>query len=135
MEKVQRIGISLESDLLEKFDELIDNQGYQNRSEAVRDLIRGRLAEQQLSDPKTEAVAGVFVVYDHHHSQVNQKLTKLQHNELLKTISSMHVHLGHHDCLEVILLKGNVKEIRKLAESIVSLKGVKLGKVNFVATD
>lgn len=135
MEKVQRIGISLESDLLEKFDELIDNQGYQNRSEAVRDLIRSRLAEQQLSDPKAEAVAGVFVVYDHHHPQVSQKLTKLQHNELLKTISSMHVHLGHHDCLEVILLKGNVKEIRKLAESIVSLKGVKLGKVNFVATD
>jgi CopG family nickel-responsive transcriptional regulator len=135
MEKVQRIGISLETDLLEKFDELIDNQGYQNRSEAVRDLIRGRLAEQQLSDPKAEAVAGVFVVYDHHHPQVTQKLTKLQHNELLKTISSMHIHLGHHDCLEVILLKGNIKEIRKLAESIVSLKGVKLGKVNFVATD
>lgn len=135
MEKVQRIGISLETDLLEKFDELIDNQGYQNRSEAVRDLIRGRLAEQQLSDPKTEAVAGVFVVYDHHHPQVTQKLTQLQHSELLKTISSMHIHLGHHDCLEVILLKGNVKEIRKLAESIVSLKGVKLGKVNFVATD
>ncbi len=135
MEKVQRIGISLESDLLEKFDELIDNQGYQNRSEAVRDLIRGRLTEQQLSDPKTEAVAGVFVVYDHHHPQVSQKLTKLQHSQLLKTISSMHVHLGHHDCLEVILLKGNVKDIRELAESIVSLKGVKLGKVNFVATD
>lgn len=135
MEKVQRIGISLENDLLEKFDKLIDDQGYQNRSEAVRDLIRGRLAEQQLSDPKTEAVAGVFVVYDHHHPQVTQKLTKLQHSELLKTISSMHVHLGDHDCLEVILLKGNVKEIRKLAESIVSLKGVKLGKVNFVATE
>ena len=135
MEKVRRVGISLESDLLEKFDELIDNQGYQNRSEAVRDLIRGRLAEQQLSDPKAEAVAGVFIVYDHHHSHVNQKLITLQHNELLKTISSMHVHLGHHDCLEVILLKGNVKEICKLAESIVSLKGVKLGKVNFVATD
>ena len=75
MEKVQRVGISLESDLLEQFDKLIEDQGYQNRSEAVRDLIRGRLAEQQLSDPKAEAVAGVFVVYDHHHSQVNQKLT------------------------------------------------------------
>lgn len=135
MEKVQRVGISLENDLLDKFDKLIEDQGYQNRSEAVRDLIRGKLAEQQLSDPKAKVVAGVFVVYDHHHSQVSQKLTKLQHNELLNTISSMHVHLGHHDCLEVILLKGNVKEIRKLAESIVSLKGVKLGKVNFVATD
>ena len=135
MEKVQRIGISLENGLLEKFDKLIDDQGYQNRSEAVRDLIRGRLAEQQLSDPKTEAVAGVFVVYDHHHPQVTQKLTKLQHSELLKTISSMHVHLDHHNCLEVILLRGKIKEIQKLGDNIVSLKGVKLGKVNLIAAD
>ncbi|MBN1457038.1 MAG: nickel-responsive transcriptional regulator NikR, partial [Sedimentisphaerales bacterium] len=120
MEKMQRVGISLEAGLLEKFDDLIEIQGYENRSEAVRDLIRQRITEKQLADPKTDAVAAVFVVYDHHQN-VAQKLTRLQHNELLKTISSMHVHLGHHDCLEVILLKGKVKEIRKLADNIVSL--------------
>ncbi len=135
MGNMQRIGVSLEASLLEKFDEVIALQGYTNRSEAVRDLVREKLTAEQLNNPDAEAVAGVFVVYDHHHSDVSQKLTKLQHNELLKTISSMHVHLGHHDCLEVILLKGKIKEIKKLAENIVSLKGVKLGKVNFVATD
>ena len=135
MEKMQRVGISLEAGLLEKFDKLIESQGYENRSEAVRDLIRQRITEKQLSDPKTDSVAAVFVVYDHHQQNVAQRLTSLQHNELLKTISSMHVHLGHHDCLEVILLKGKVKDITKLADNIVSLKGVKLGKVNFVATD
>jgi len=134
MDKMQRVGISLEAGLLEEFDNLIESQGYGNRSEAVRDLIRQRITEKQLSDPRTDAVAAVFVVYDHHQQSVSQKLTRLQHNELLKTVSSMHVHLGHHDCLEVILLKGKVKEIKKLADNIVSLKGVKLGKVNFVAT-
>ena len=98
-------------------------------------ITKEKLTAEQLNNPDAEAVAGVFVVYDHHHSGVSQKLTSLQHNELLKTISSIHVHLGHHDCLEVILLKGKVKEIKKLAENIVSLKGVKLGKVNFVTTD
>jgi CopG family nickel-responsive transcriptional regulator len=77
----------------------------------------------------------VFVVYDHHQSKLSQKLMKLQHSQFLKTISSIHIHLGHHDCLEVILLKGTVREITKLGDSIVSLKGVKLGKVNLIATN
>ncbi|MCK5563826.1 MAG: nickel-responsive transcriptional regulator NikR, partial [Planctomycetes bacterium] len=96
MGNMQRIGVSLEASLLEKFDEVIALQGYTNRSEAVRDLVREKLTAEQLNNPDAEAVAGVFVVYDHHHSGVSQKLTSLQHNELLKTISSIHVHLGHH---------------------------------------
>ena len=134
MEQMQRIGVSLESKLLSQFDKLIAAQGYSNRSEALRDLIRNRLTTEQLADPKTEAVAAVFVVYDHHHRQLAQKLIQLQHNQLLKSISSMHVHLDHHNCLEVILLRGKVSEITKLGDNIVSLKGVKLGRVNLVAT-
>jgi CopG family nickel-responsive transcriptional regulator len=133
MDRVQRVGISLESGLLEEFDEFISKQGYSNRSEAVRDLIRDRLTQEQLGDPGTEAVAAVFVVYDHHQAQLAQKLIKLQHSHLLKTISSMHIHIGHHDCLEVILLRGKVSEITKLGDHIVSLKGVKLGKVNLIS--
>ena len=133
MDRVQRIGISLESGLLEEFDEFISKQGYSNRSEAVRDMIRDRLTQEQLGKPGTEAVAAVFVVYDHHQSQLAQKLIKLQHSHLLKTISSMHIHIGHHDCLEVILLRGKVSEITKLGDHIVSLKGVKLGKVNLIS--
>jgi len=133
MDQVQRVGISLESELLGQFDAFITRQGYTSRSEAVRDLIRDRLTQAQFGEPQTEAIAAVFVVYDHHQAQLAQKLIKLQHSHLLKTISSMHVHIGHHECLEVILLRGKVSEITKLGDHIVSLKGVKLGKVNLIA--
>ena len=134
MDKVQRVGISLESDLLEKFDALISAQGYTSRSEAIRDLIRDRLTQAQLAQPDTEAVAAVFVVYDHHQAQLAQKLIQLQHSHLLKTISALHVHIAHHDCLEVILsARGGQRKITKLADHIVSLR-VKLGKVNLIAT-
>lgn len=132
MEKVQRIGISLEDRLLARFDRVIAEQGYQNRSEAVRDLIREKLTQQKLDDPRTEAIAAVFVVYDHHQANLAQKLIKLQHDRLLHTISSLHIHLDHHNCLEVILLRGKVSRITKLADSLLSLKGVKLGRVNLI---
>ena len=132
MKNMQRVGISVEDDLLKKFDKLIDKQGYANRSEAIRDLIRERLMRDQLEEPASNAIAAIFVVYDHHSSRLTQKLTELQHSQILKTISSMHIHIGHHDCLEVILLKGNVGEIKKMADKIIALKGVKLGKVNLI---
>jgi CopG family nickel-responsive transcriptional regulator len=88
-----------------------------------------------LAKPNTSAIAAIFVVYDHHSSQLSQKLIQLQHSQLLKTISSMHVHIGHHECLEVILLRGKVRQIKKLSEAIIALKGVKLGKVNLIATE
>ena len=133
MEQVQRIGISLESSLLGDFDKFIAAQGYSSRSEAIRDLIRDRITREQLAQPETEAVAAVFVVFDHHQAQLAQKLIELQHSHLLKTISSMHIHIGHHDCLEVILLRGKVSEITKLGDRIVSLKGVKIGRVNLIS--
>ncbi|RKY11226.1 MAG: nickel-responsive transcriptional regulator NikR [Planctomycetota bacterium] len=132
MKQVQRIGVSLETELLSEFDELVAEQGYHNRSEAIRDLIRNRLTAEQLAHPDTRAVAAVFVVYDHHRPQLAQKLIRLQHSHLLKTISSMHLHLDHHNCLEVILLRGKVGDITKLGDNIVSLKGVKLGRVNLI---
>ena len=135
MDQVQRIGVSLESRLLSGFDKLIARQGYSTRSEAVRDLIRDKLTAEKLADPKTKAIAAVFVVYDHHQARLAQKLIQLQHSHFLKSISSMHVHLDHHKCLEVILLRGKVSEITKLGDSIVSLKGVELGRINLIAAD
>ncbi|MBN1818916.1 MAG: nickel-responsive transcriptional regulator NikR [Sedimentisphaerales bacterium] len=135
MEQLQRIGVSLEGALLERFDKLIERQGYTNRSEAIRDLIRDRLTEEKLADPNTRAVAAVMMVYDHHQSRLAQKLIELQHDHHLHTISSMHVHIDHHNCLEVVLLQGAVGEITRLGDRIVSLKGVKLGRVNLVATE
>jgi CopG family nickel-responsive transcriptional regulator len=135
MSRVERIGVSVEKELLSKFDKLIAKQGYQSRSEAIRDLVRQRLSEERVDDPKAEAVAAVILVYDHHSTKLMEKLTSLQHSHLLQTISAMHIHLNEHDCLEVVVLRGHVGEIKKTAENIISLKGVKLGRINFVTTE
>jgi CopG family nickel-responsive transcriptional regulator len=135
MGKVERVGISLESELLCAFDKVIAGQGYQNRSEAVRDLIRDKLSQRRLANPKTNAIAAVCLVYNHHSTKLLQKLASLQHCHHLHTIASMHIHLDRHDCLEIVTLKGKVSQINKMADEIVSLKGVKLGKVNLVTTE
>jgi len=134
-QKTQRIGISLEDDLLTQFDDLIARGGYTNRSEAIRDLIREKLTAEKLADPETTAIAAIFVVYDHHQAKLAQKLIQLQHSHLLHAISSIHIHITRHNCLEVILLRGKINEIQKLGDNIISLKGVKLGKVNLIAAD
>lgn len=135
MSRVERIGVSVDKELLSMFDELIAKQGYQSRSEAIRDLVRQQLSNERLGNPKTKAVAVVLLVYDHHSTKLMEKLTTLQHLHLLQTISSIHIHLDEHDCLEVVVLRGRVGEIKKTAENIVSLKGVKLGRINFVAME
>jgi CopG family nickel-responsive transcriptional regulator len=132
MSQVERVGVSLEKELLTAFDELISQQGYQSRSEAIRDLIRQQLSSRRLQNEKAQAIAAVVLVYDHHSTALMERLTDLQHSHLLQTISSLHVHLGHHDCLEVIVLKGKVGEINKMADMLISIKGVKLGKVNLL---
>jgi len=130
MEQIERIGVSLDKKLLSMFDKLIAKKGYQNRSEAIRNLIRQQLSTESLSNPRTSAIAAVFLVYDHHSTKLMQKLIDLQHSHLLQTISSLHIHLDEHDCMEIIVLRGRVDEINKTAENILSLKGVKLGRVN-----
>ncbi len=138
MNRVERIGVSLDKKLLTKFDKLIGEQGYQSRSEAIRDLVRRQLSAERLQHPKSKAVAAVFLVYDHHSTKLTEKLIDLQHMHILasslQVISSLHVHLDEHNCLEVIVLRGRVGEINKVAESILSMKGVKLGRINVVAS-
>jgi CopG family nickel-responsive transcriptional regulator len=137
MAELERIGVSLDKDLLSRFDKLINGQGYQSRSEAIRDLVRRQLSEQRLEDPKAKGVAAVFLVYNHHSTKLTKSLIELQHTHMtsgtMQVISSLHVHLDKHDCLEVIVLRGRVSEINHVAEHILSMKGVKLGRVNIVA--
>jgi len=133
MGQVERIGVSLDEGLLGRFDELIAAQGYPNRSEAIRDLIRDRLSAEELGKPNARAIAGVFLVYDHHLSGLSQKMIDLQHNHLLQTVSSLHVHLDQEDCLEVVILKGKVKDIAQVSDRLTSMKGVKLSRVNMLA--
>ncbi len=135
MAGIERVGVSLEKELLDAFDKLIAEKGYQSRSEAIRDLIRQQLNDTRLQNDKAEAVAAVVLVYDHHATAIMERLTELQHSHVLKTISSLHVHLDHHDCLEVIVLRGKVGEINKMSEKLISIKGVKLGRINLLANE
>ena len=135
MNRLERIGVSLDRKLLLHFDKLIAKQGYGSRSEALRDLVRRQLSTERLKKPTAKAIGVVCLVYDHHSTKLMQKLTGLQHSHLLQTISSMHIHLDAHDCMEIIALRGCVDKINKMAENILSQKGVKLGKVNLIATE
>ena len=138
MSELERIGVSLDKDLLAQFDKLITRQGYRIRSEAIRDLVRKQLSEEQLENPEAKAVAAVVLVYDHHSTKLSDSLIELQHSHTLSqsvhVISSLHVHLDEHDCLEIIVLRGQAGQIRKIGDTILSMKGVKLGKINIVST-
>ncbi len=127
---LERIGISLEADLLARFDELIAEKGYVNRSEAVRDLIRDSLVQREwASAGREEKVAVVTLVYDHDSSSLAQKLAHIQHETHRAVVSALHVHLDPHNCLEVLVLRGRGRQVSAMGEGLVSTKGVKYGKV------
>jgi CopG family nickel-responsive transcriptional regulator len=128
---LERIGISLEDDLLRKFDRLIADKGYATRSEAVRDLIRDALVQREWSRAtgREEKVAVVALVYDHDSSSLAQKLAHIQHENHRAVVSALHVHLDPHNCLEVLVLRGRAAEVIRMGEGLVSTKGVKYGRV------
>jgi CopG family transcriptional regulator, nickel-responsive regulator len=128
---LERIGISLEEELLAQFDRLITGKGYVNRSEAVRDLIRDALVQREWSEStgREEKVAVVTLVYDHDSSSLAQKLAHIQHENHRAVVSALHVHLDPHNCLEVLVLRGRAREIVAMGDSLVSTKGVRYGKV------
>jgi CopG family nickel-responsive transcriptional regulator len=129
-----RFGVSIPDDLLEKFDALIARQGYTNRSEAIRDLIRDRLVEHEWTDTGADVVGTVTVVYNHEQSDLAQKLTEIQHKKHDLIVSSVHVHLDAHNCLEVLILRGPSDEVRKAGELLISTRGVKHGKITMTTT-
>ena len=128
---VERIGISLQDELLVLFDRLIAEKGYASRSEAVRDLIREALVQREWSRAagREERVAVVALVYDHDSSSLAQKLAHIQHENHRAVVSALHVHLDPHNCLEVLVLRGRAAEVIRMGEGLVSTKGVKYGKV------
>jgi len=127
--EITRFGVSMASQLLGSFDELIEKQGYTNRSEAIRDLVRDRLVEADWEADKGKVVGAVVLVYDHDMRMLGDRLTDLQHQLGHLVVSSMHVHLDDRDCLEVVVMKGPGKEVRRLADRLLSLKGVKHGRL------
>lgn len=132
MPEVVRFGISADERLLERFDALIAEKGYVNRSEAIRDLIRNSLVEEQWAVGDEEAVGTVTLVYDHHASDLGDKLTEHQHSHHEMIVSTLHIHMDAHHCLEVVVLRGPGRDIKRIADELIGTKGVKHGK--FVAS-
>ncbi|MFW8600202.1 nickel-responsive transcriptional regulator NikR [Desulfobacterota bacterium M19] len=124
-----RFGVSIQDHLLERFDNLITEKGYANRSEAIRDLIRNSLVEDELETRNEETVGTIAMVYDHHTRELSDKLTGHQHSHFKEIISSLHVHLDQHNCLEVVVAKGKNKKIKQLAQELIGTKGVKYGRL------
>jgi CopG family nickel-responsive transcriptional regulator len=136
MSKVTRFGVSLESSLLEKFDRLNAQKGYKNRSEAIRDLIREKMISEEWADTDQELdTVGVFsLVYNHEQRDLNSRLTGIQHQYVDLIVSSTHIHIDHHNCLEVIIMRGKSTLIKKISDELASTRGVKHGKLITTST-
>ncbi|MGC9970953.1 MAG: nickel-responsive transcriptional regulator NikR [Bryobacteraceae bacterium] len=134
MGELSRIGVAIDSDLLKKFDDLIAKRGYTNRSEAFRDLIREELVEQAWESPERKVVGTVSIVYDHHVRLLSERLTDLQHEFYHHVLSTLHVHLDHDHCLEVLVVRGKAGEVKKIADTLISTKGVKHGRLTITTS-
>ena len=129
VKKITRFGVSIEPELLKKFDKIIKKEGYTNRSEALRDMIRKNLIFEKNKDPNVNAIGTLTIIYDHHSGNLTNKLLGLQHDHHNEILSTTHIHIDHHNCLEVLVLKGKTGRIQKLADNIKALRGIKHGEL------
>ncbi len=129
MTKMVRFGISMKKSLLKNFDRLIAERGYRNRSEAIRDLIRESLVRAEWSLSNKETIGTITIVYSHEVRELTKTITSLQHKYYKQILSTTHIHLDPHNCLEVLIVKGKGKEIKKIADRLLSTRGVKHGKL------
>lgn len=133
MDHAIRFSVSLDPQLLEDFDRVLVQKRYETRSEAIRDLIRDKLVLQNW-EIKGETVGTVTIVYDHHLHDLTRKLTSLQHDYHKLILSTMHVHLDHDNCLEVLVVRGPGQKIREIADRLISTRGVKHGKLTMTTS-
>jgi len=133
MAGVTRFGVSLDERLLAKFDRLIGGKGYANRSEAIRDLIRDSLVREQWELGKADAVGTLTLVYDHETRELEERLTELQHAHFRTIVSTLHVHLDAHHCLEVLILRGKAALLKSIADRLIGTRGVKHGTFSATA--
>jgi len=129
-----RFGVSVPSELLEKFDKIIEEKGYVNRSEAIRDMMRDFIVRHEWEKGDAEVAGTITMLYNHDEADVVKELLDLQHEYLEEIISSIHVHMDEHNCLEVVIVKGKAHRIKEIADRLLSLKGVKHGKLVMTGT-
>ena len=123
-EKLARFSVSLEQPLLEYIDGHVENNSYPSRSEFIRDMIRQKMVDDKWENEE-DSIGVLSILYDHHHNDLSDKMNEIQHSKLSNVTCSLHMHVTHHDCLEVIIIKGSPQEIERIAAEISSLKGVK----------
>ena len=126
---LKRFSIAVDNDLLTRFDTLMAEEGYSSRSEAVRDLIRDALVKREWESEESVSTAAVILVYDHHKHDLTQKLTDMQHDGYQLIVASLHTHLDEHNCMEIIVMRGTVREINGMANRLITTRGVKHGKL------
>jgi CopG family nickel-responsive transcriptional regulator len=134
MNKILRFGVSIDDYLLKQFDDIISRKGYVNRSEAIRDLIRGMLVSEEVTDRNAEAIGTLTLVYSHDVRELSDKLNDIQHHHHRIIISATHIHLDEHNCLEVLILRGKTHQIQAIADRLLSVKNVRHGKLTFTTT-
>lgn len=134
MSEIIRFGVSIEKDLLDRFDKLINEENYPNRSEAFRDLMRDKLVQKEWAKGAGEVAGVVTLVYDHHKRDVRNLLEDVQHDHHDLIVSGQHIHLDHDNCLEIIVLRGRSERVRTLAGALKSIKGVKYGQLSMATT-
>lgn len=133
---MERFTISLDDSLAAQFDQLIAERSYTNRSEAVRDLIRGAIEkDRQAQTPSGYCVANLSYVYNHHQRELAERLTNLQHDHHDLTVAALHSHLDHENCLESVLLKGKAVDVQKFAQALMAQSGVRHGQLNIIALE
>lgn len=133
MSRLMRFGVSMDEQVLKTLDEIVAQRHYANRSEAIRDLVRGEQVHEDWEEGKGPVIGTLTLVYDHHVNEVNERLVNLQHDHKHMVHSTMHVHLSHRMCLEVIVLRGKPREIRDLANRLIAARGVKHGRLTATA--
>lgn len=129
MSGLERFSITIPKELSAAFDKHNRRKGYENRSEAIRDLIRDALVKEEWSDPNAHVAATLTIVYDHHTRTLTDRITQVQHDHGDLIVSALHVHLDHHNCLEVIVLRGCAKGVQSLADKLGAIKGIKHSQV------
>jgi CopG family nickel-responsive transcriptional regulator len=127
--ELERVSLAIEKNLLRRFDRLLGERSLGNRSEAVRDLIRRRLVEEEEATGNGEAVASLTLVYDHAQRELAERLMATGHQHVAHILSTLHVHLDQHLCLEIMALRGKASELRHFADHLIGLKGVKHGQL------
>ena len=133
MNNLIRFGVSIDQKLLNRFDAIITEKGYVNRSEAIRDLIRNMLVSEEIANPEAESIGTLTLVYSHDIRELSDKLNDIQHHHHKIIISATHIHLDEHNCLEVLILRGRAKDVQSIADRLLSVKNVRHGKLTFTS--